>query len=179
MRVLRFIGRQVRFLLIGSKDVSASNLRLSAEMARWNADQELLRTQILEVNSDLVKLKETMSVLVSLDARISALSDHADNVTSHLSELTENTHSALVTLDARVAALHEHADNVLPHLRELTENLQLMNTAVGDISDRLVQVEASDMRHRREMEAIRSGLRIAVDDLGDRVTQLTVRLNEL
>lgn len=161
MRVVRFIRRQVRFLVLGSRDVSAFTDRLDAEV-------EQIRVELAAVKHDL---EEAVSGIATLDTRVTVLFEHADNVTAHLRQLAE--------LDPQVSALHDHAANVDEHLREITTEIQVANRTVSDSAIRLAELDDSDTRHSEEIDAMRASLRIAVDDLGDRVTQLTARLNEL
>ena len=164
MRAFRFIRRQVRFILLGTRDVSSAVTRIDAEVGQ-------IRGELAATRDDVKRLDLHISGLVALDAKVATLADHADNVTAHLRELTEES--------KRISDLSVHADNVTAHLRELTESCLVLNRSLTEAADRLTMVEESDVRHRREINAMRAGLRTVVDDLGDRVTQLTARLNEL
>jgi len=140
MRVLRFIRRQVRFLLVGTRDLSASSDRLDTEVARLDAQVAMLSTQVSEVSGDLVRLRQVALELSDLDARVSTLYDHADNVVADLRELTES--GALVSAAVNESGMRltqvETADD--RHRKEIDAMRAALRSVVDDLGDRVTQL---------------------------------------
>ena len=147
MRVLRFIRRQVRFLLVGTRDLSVSSDRLDTEVARLDAKVAMLSTQVAmlstqvsEVSGDLVRLQQIALQLSDLDARVSTLHDHADNVVAHLRELTESGALASAAVNESGVRLMQVETAGDRHRKEIDAMRAALRSVVDDLGDRVTQL---------------------------------------
>lgn len=126
MRVLRFIARQMRFLVDGSRTSAVATAQLRSEI-------ENLRGDLAAIAARLADLDGAVDEMGRLSSRLDFLYAHADNVTEHLRQL-----SAQVTgLDSKVSSV---ADVEEAHRSDISAMRSALRLAVNDLGDRVTQL---------------------------------------
>jgi chromosome segregation ATPase len=120
--------------------MSASSVRLRTEVDRLDAQLVLLRTQISEVSMDLLKLQQACSEFVGLDARVSALYGHADNVTAHLRELSDESRIVSAAVNESGVRLTQVEMSDERHRKEIDAMRSALRAVVDDLGDRVTQL---------------------------------------
>ena len=136
MRLLKFIGRQMRFLFIGSRSVAV-------EVQKLNQEMHELSTQFESVTALLEKHERISANLELLQSRIEFLYAHSDNVTQHLHQLDSKASNSSEALSHLSDVVVEQTSSMNSSLTEYQGQLrEALRISVDDLSDRIVALTA-------------------------------------
>lgn len=136
MRLLKFFGRQVRFLLVGSRHVSKDIQTLRDQLSELSGELE-------SVSSCLATQERLAGSLELLERRVDFLYAHSENVTRHLHELeTTAATSAEAVSEVSKSVISEitaSRASMIQHQEQLRNSLRL---SIDDLGDRVVALTA-------------------------------------
>ena len=136
MRLLKFIGRQVMFLLVGSRRVTKDTHSLRDQLRGLSKELE-------SVSASLAVHERLAGSLELLERRVDFLYAHSENVTHHLHELetrvvtsTESVSEVSSSVFAEISVLNA---SMIQHQEQLRNSLRM---SIDDLSDRVVALTA-------------------------------------